>query len=154
MIAEPALQPSKIAPITKLDGKIAALADMPREDLVAEWIKIYKCNPPKGVKRALLERAVAYRYQTRRHGKLKGETSKTLLTIAGGAIAEKAHKTSSPKPELKPGTRLVREWHGKTHQVNVSDTGFIWNYQEYASLTAIAKEITGARWSGPRFFGL
>ena len=154
MMAEVALQTSKSAPISKLDEKIAALADMSREDLATLWIKIYKCKPPKGVKRGLLERAVAYRYQTRRYGKLKAETSKTLLSIAGGANVEKEHKTSSPKPELKPGTRLVREWHGKTHQVNVTDNGFIWNDQEFSSLTAIAKKITGARWSGPRFFGL
>jgi len=154
MMAEAALQASNTASISKLDKKIVALADLSREDLVAEWIKIYKCKPPKGVKRGLLERAVAYRYQTRRYGKLKAETSKTLLTIAGGAGVKKVHKSSAAKPELKPGTRLVREWHGTTHQVNVSDTGFIWNDQEYASLSAIAKAITGARWSGPRFFGI
>jgi hypothetical protein len=153
-MAEPAQQAPKSIPVSRLDEKIASLVDLSREDLVAEWIKIYKCKPPKGVKRGLLERAVGYKYQTRRYGKLKTETTKTLLAIAGGTDVEKVRNAPSPKPELKPGTRLVREWHGKTHQVNATDTGFIWNDQEYASLSAIARAITGAKWSGPRFFGL
>jgi hypothetical protein len=154
MMADAAFHSSKLTSTSKLDARIAALTDISREDLVADWIKIYKCKPPNGVKRGLLERAVAYRYQTRRYGKLKTETSKALLAIANGTDVEKVRNAPSPKPELKPGTRLVREWHGKTHQVNVTDTGFIWNDQEYASLSAIARAITGAKWSGPRFFGL
>ena len=60
--------------------------------------------------------------------------------------------TSSPT--LKPGGRLIREWNGVTHVVDVIDGGFVWNGQRYASLSPIARAITGARWSGPRFFGL
>ena len=55
---------------------------------------------------------------------------------------------------LKPGTRLVREWNGRTHVVDVSEDGFIFDSKTYGSLSAIAKRITGAHWSGPRFFGL
>ena len=55
---------------------------------------------------------------------------------------------------LKPGTRLVREWNGRTHVVDVSEDGFVFDGKTYASLSAIAKRITGAHWSGPRFFGL
>jgi hypothetical protein len=153
-------------PISKLDARIAALSDMSREDLVAEWIKIYKCKPPRSVKRGLLERAVAYRYQTRRYGKLKAETVKTLLAIAcrdhaGKPDCDHDHvhdgdciKSVVPVIDLKPGTRLVREWHGQTYQVNITDNGIIWNNTKYSSLSAIARAITGARWSGPRFFGL
>jgi hypothetical protein len=57
-------------------------------------------------------------------------------------------------PALKPGGRLIREWNGVTHVVDVVDGGFLWNGQRYASLSPIARAITGARWSGPRFFGL
>ena len=73
-----------------------------------------------------------------------------MMAIAAGV----KHETASASTELEPGTRLVREWHGKPYQVNVTETGFDWNGREYASLSAIAKAITGARWSGPRFFGL
>ena len=57
-------------------------------------------------------------------------------------------------PHLRPGTRLVREWNGRTHVVDVSEDGFAFDGKTYRSLSAIAKRITGAHWSGPRFFGL
>ena len=132
------------------DSQIAELYNLSREELVACWIKLYKCKPPKGIKRGLLERAAAYKLQTRRFGKLKPETQKALLAIAVGG----KQQSTSPSTELKPGTRLVREWHGKPYQVNVTNTGFDWDGTEYTSLSAIAKAITGANWSGPRFFGL
>ena len=55
---------------------------------------------------------------------------------------------------MKPGTRLVREWNGRTYHVEVVADGFVWNGRTHRSLSAIAREITGAQWSGPRFFGL
>ena len=63
-------------------------------------------------------------------------------------------KPESGKPNLKPGTRLIREWEGEAHEVTVLEKGFRWRGQKYASLSPIAREITGTRWSGPRFFGL
>ena len=61
---------------------------------------------------------------------------------------------SSSMPRSPPGTRLVREWHGRTHHVDVIEDGFVFEGKTHASLSAIARQITGARWSGPRFFGL
>ena len=63
-------------------------------------------------------------------------------------------RNRAPPISLKPGTRLVREWRGVTHTVLVHADGFEWNGKRYRSLTVIAREITGAHWSGPRFFGL
>ena len=57
-------------------------------------------------------------------------------------------------PSLKPGTRLIREWKGDMHEVEVRETGFLWQGERYASLSRIARLITGTRWSGPVFFGL
>ncbi|BDW86550.1 hypothetical protein MACH21_27270 [Roseicyclus marinus] len=57
-------------------------------------------------------------------------------------------------PNLKPGGRLLREWNGVTHVVEVVENGYLWNGQRWRSLSVIAREITGAHWSGPRFFGL
>jgi hypothetical protein len=57
------------------------------------------------------------------------------------------------QPTLTPGTRLIREWNGRTIAVEVRDDGFVWNDQSYRSLSQIAREVTGAHWSGPRFFG-
>ena len=73
-------------------------------------------------------------------------------------IAEELRKggdlTAGPAIRLKPGLRLVREWRGETHTVLVLEDGFEWNGERRRSLSAIAREITGTRWSGPRFFGL
>jgi hypothetical protein len=55
---------------------------------------------------------------------------------------------------LKPGARLLRDWNGRTHVVDVTDAGYQWNGETHRSLSAIARAITGARWSGPRFFGI
>ena len=60
----------------------------------------------------------------------------------------------APSLSLKPGARLVREWRGRTHTVTVTEDGFAYAGTSYPSLTKIAKKITGAHWSGPRFFGL
>jgi hypothetical protein len=59
-----------------------------------------------------------------------------------------------PAIRIKPGTRLVRDWGGASHHVVVLDRGFLYRDQQYRSLSTIAAEITGAKWSGPRFFGL
>jgi len=62
--------------------------------------------------------------------------------------------TPKNKTIYQAGTRLIREWHGKTYEVTVMDKGYHWHGKQYRSLTAIAHEITGTKWSGPRFFGL
>ena len=89
-------------------------------------------------------------------GNVSSEDQKDL----GGAPSIGDHQTlttkklpkSAPRPAARPGTRLVRNWQGRTHVVDVTDEGFNWNNNFYKSLTAIAREITGAQWSGPRFF--
>ncbi len=104
----------------KLDVQFTAIEVSSRDKLVAQWIKIYKHPPPKGAKRGLLERAAAHRLQTQRFGVLKPEIRKTLLMIANGADCNVQPTSVS----LKPGTRLLREWHGRPYQVNVTETGF------------------------------
>jgi hypothetical protein len=61
---------------------------------------------------------------------------------------------SKKRHVLRPGARLLREWNGRTHVVDVSEGGFIYESKVFRSLTAIARDITGTHWSGPRFFGL
>lgn len=139
----------------RIEGEIGRLADLSREELADLWVKAHGCKPPKGVKRALLERSAAYGIQTRTFGGLKPATRRYLLTLANGASGEQSKTPVDRKSSVpQPGTRLVRQWHGKTHTVDVVEGGFLWNGTQYRSLSAIAREITGARWSGPRFFGL
>ncbi len=99
------------------EDKIARLADLPRDELIASWIKVHGYPPPKGVKRGLLERDYAWRLQARVNGSLKRATVKTLIGIAR---EHDAQPVASTKP-LKSGSRLVRDWHGVTHQVDVTD---------------------------------
>ncbi len=136
--------------IAKLEREIEALADLTRADLVERWLTLYRTDPPKGISRSLLVRAVAYEIQAKRYGGLKPATDRRLRagTVNGDHASRKASST------LQPGARLVREWNGVSHVVEVIEGGFIWNGDRHRSLSAIARAITGARWSGPRFFGL
>src|SRR5262249_13426937 len=133
-------------------GEIARLADLSREELIQSWIKTYGRPPPKGVSRRLLELSAAYALQAKAFGGLKPHLRKAL---AGALDPSPDRPKSKPAATaLKPGSRLIRVWNGRTHHVEVVESGFIWNDQRFRSLTAIAFKITGTRWSGPRFFGL
>ena len=132
-----------------LDEKIGGVTSLSRDELVAEWTEAHGHPPPKGIKRALLERDLAYRLQAKALGGLKPATSRALMGFARG----KGQGFDQAK-ELRPGARLVRDWNGVTHHVDVIEGGYLWNGRRYRSLSAIARAITGARWSGPRFFGL
>ena len=136
-----------------IEREIGTLADLPRADLVKRWRGFYRERPPKGISRRMMVRAIAYEIQAKKYGGLKPAVSRQLQRIAAGLDAGEpiAIKAAS---KLKPGARLVREWNGATHVVEVVDDGFIWNGERHSSLSAIARAITGARWSGPRFFGL
>ena len=91
--------------------------------------------------------------QARQYGGLKSAIVRRLDKIAGSK-SDGRTKCAPWVPALDPGARLVRDWNGVTHTVDVTDDGFEWQSQQYGSLSEIAREITGARWSGPRFFGL
>lgn len=133
-------------------GKPDPASILSREELVQYWRSHYGCQPPKGIKRQLLERAYAYHRQERQHGCLKASVRKQLLKLARADVEQGFNHSS--KPRLAAGYRLVREWQGQTHVVDVVADGFVWQGRAYTSLSAIATEITGSRWSGPRFFGL
>ena len=133
-------------------GAIGRVANLSRDELTQHWQKHYGCPPPKGVRRQLLERAFVHHQQERRHGSLKPSIRKQLLSMVRRSF-EPPMKTVS-KPPLTAGNRLVRDWQGKTYIVDVLPGGFLWQDRTYKSLSAIATEITGTRWSGPRFFGL
>jgi len=102
---------------------------------------------PETPQQPFLRRFIAFEIQARQFGGLP----KGFIDKVGRADAEKPQARS---PALKPGGRLIREWNGVTHAVDVVEGGFLWDSQRHSSLSAIARAITGARWSGPRFFGL
>ena len=125
----------------------ADLETMDRAVLTAAWSQIMGSPVPKGLSKPFLRRFLAFEIQALQTGRLpKG--------FLGQLRAKAEGKSRLTSPALRSGGRLLREWNGKTHVVEVTDAGFVWNGQCYRSLSAIAREITGARWSGPRFFGL
>jgi DUF2924 family protein len=133
-----------------------ALSRLPMLDiseLRRQWCGLYKTQAPRHLSRALLVRAVAYRIQEVARGGLRPEPQRQLLRIAQ-EFKETGAATIRARPELKPGTRLIREWQGRTYDVLVLDDGFSWQGTRYRSLSAIARQITGTAWSGPLFFGL
>jgi hypothetical protein len=134
-------------------AQLGALVSMPYAALRAEWRRLYGTRPPKGVSRQLLVRAIAYEIQANQLGGLKPAIERKLQKIAG-QLCVGAKSIPELGPGLRPGARLIRDWNGVSHVVDVVEDGFIWNDQRHRSLSAIARAITGARWSGPRFFGL
>ena len=135
----------------QLERNLLALAEASRGELIDRWSAAYGRTPPKGISRRLLERAAAYEMQVKVYGGLKSRVRRQLHSC----VADNQQKRSTTfSPTLSPGTRLIREWNGRSHTVEVVDKGFVWNGEVHKSLSAVALAITGARWSGPRFFGL
>jgi hypothetical protein len=121
-------------------------------ELREEYQALYRTEAPK-LSRDLLLRAIGYRRQEIEYGSISKATRRKLQTIAK-AIRSTGRVGPSPGLSLKPGARLVREWQGRTHTVTVTDDGLEYAGASYPSLTKVAQKITGAHWSGPRFFGL
>jgi hypothetical protein len=165
----------------KLEQEVAAIGDLPRDELVARWERAFGHPPPIGMKRGLLEHAAAWRLQAKVLGELSPQARNAMRTAVraagrrteqqqsptGPSIAEESREpcadgsvirqgaTPKTRPSmLTPGTRLMREWNGRSHVIDVTADGFVFDGKTYRSLTAVAKRITGVQWSGPRFFGL
>ena len=132
---------------------LSRLPELGLGELRQKWRTLYKAEASPHLSRELLVRAVAYRMQEAALGGLRPEPRRQLLRIAQ-QFKETGAANMPPRPELKPGTRLVREWQGRTYDVLVLDDGFFWQGACYRSLSAIARKITGTAWSGPLFFGL
>ena len=128
------------------------LADVSPDELRREWRRLYHSDAPR-ISRDLLILGIGYRLQEIEHGGLGKATRRKLRTLAK-TLRTTGRVGSTPSLSLKPGARLVREWHGRSHAVTVTEDGFEYAGSSYTSLTKIAKKITGAHWSGPRFFGL
>lgn len=123
----------------------------PRKSLELLWEKAYGRPPPAGISTVLLVRATDYDAQTRQFGELPRSIEKALHALADGSSGAPFPKS---KMTFKPGVRLAREWHGKTHIIDIGKSGVVYRGKTYRSLSEVARVITGTRWSGPRFFGI
>jgi hypothetical protein len=135
--------------MAKIEDQLSRLATLSPADLRAEWQAVSNENAPD-LPPSLLRRALAHRLQEQAHGGLPAAVQRMLALLS----ADPAAKPLEPEIRLKPGTRLLREWNGKLHAVQVTADGLMFEERRFSSLSHIAREITGAHWSGPRFFGL
>jgi hypothetical protein len=135
-----------------LAAEIAGVSKLGTDELRERWKAICGKAPSREIGRSFLARAIAYRLQERAYGGLKPSTSRLLARAA-----EENATGSSKRPQTRmaqTGTILIREWQGTAHRVTMLDDGVSFNGKRYRSLSEVAREITGSRWSGPRFFGL
>jgi len=128
--------------------ELDALHRMTTAELRQQWQGRFG-KPPPQLRRPLLLAALAYEAQQQVLGGLSRRTQRALERRVMQAASPAA-----PRPHLPVGTRLVRQWQGHNHAVDVTGDGFVWRDQHFDSLSAVARAITGTRWSGPRFFGL
>ncbi|TCL08255.1 Protein of unknown function (DUF2924) [Shimia isoporae] len=125
------------------------IASLDRDALSDAWREALGSVPPPRMSQTFMRRVLSFEAQAQQQGGLPKAVQKALRKEAG-----KARATKTPQTTLKLGGRLLREWNGVTHVVDVTEGGFLWNGDTYRSLSIIARTITGSHWSGPRFFGL
>ncbi|MBP6014335.1 MAG: DUF2924 domain-containing protein [Alphaproteobacteria bacterium] len=133
----------EIERITKLP--VAAVRDL--------WRRRLRGDPPQIRSADVLRRILIWRLQVQAFGGLDAETAAAIRRLSRLQAEGKA-VDFAPKPQLRPGAVLVREWRGLEHRVLVLDQGFEHCGKRYQSLSEVARTIAGTRWSGPRFFGL
>ena len=131
-----------------VEREIAALGAFDRSTLLQHWRSAFGREAPPRLSRPLMEKAIAHDMQVKAFG---GLSARTIRALKAAAKPEAASASSRPPSR---GTRLVREWNGILHEVDVMDDGYHWRGQRHRSLSAIALAITGTKWSGPRFFGI
>jgi hypothetical protein len=120
-----------------------------RPATLARWEVVFGSPPPPYLSVLFMQKALAYEAQCKASGGVPAATRRALKRVAAGEAA-----TASNTSRLRQGSQLVREWNGRTYQVQVVEGGFELDGKAWKSLSAIAKHITGTDWSGPRFFGL
>ena len=141
--------------VAAVENEIAHLRGLDLDGLRARWRSLTGRAAPVHLPKSLLLRVLAYRVQAAALGDLDKVTARLLDRIANEARSGKRVEVPVPdRAGLKPGTVLVREWEGTPQRVMVLADGFAWNGDTYASLSKVARAITGTRWNGPRFFGL
>lgn len=136
-----------------VEQQLAELPHLSREALQQRWQELFGDPAPIRVRDDLLRRIMAYRIQEVAYGGLKPAAVRQLRRLLENRSGA-TRPAASPTAFLKSGAKLMREWNGETHVVDVTASGFTWRGKVYRSLSVIAREITGTRWSGPRFFGL
>jgi hypothetical protein len=138
--------------LSDVEAEIGGFFDRSTQELRLAWRKLHRTEPPCGISRDLLMRSLAYELQEGAHGGPSAALRRRLQTLT--KASERGALSVDPGNVPKAGTTLLRAWRGRTHTVLVQKDGFEYEGRRYRSLTVIAERITGAHWSGPRFFGV
>ena len=133
----------------ELEAEIEQIRSLPVDQLRVLWRQTFKSPPPSAFAKDMLGRMICYHVQEKALGSLSRASQRILNDIGRGKSA-----VETAQRRLKPGTVLVREYQGERHSVVVASDGFVWREETYASLSIIARLITGTNWNGPKFFGL
>src|ERR1700693_2104117 len=136
-----------------LASEIASLSKLGIDELRERWKSMFAKAPSRDISRSFLTRAIAYRLQEKAFTGLKPSTRRGLAELAHDGANESSLAAVRSR-SVRPGAVLVREWRGISHQVSVLEKGFSFRGKRYRSLSEVARQITGTRWSGPLFFGL
>jgi hypothetical protein len=137
-----------------IEQAIVSLADLDHAALKERWRTLQGSDPPRRLSRQLLLRALAHAMQEKTIGGLSPTVRQRLRRLGEELQATGRIGSIGTQPVFKPGTRLIREWRGRTHEVIALEKGFRWNGETHRSLSAIARAITGTKWNGHVFFGL
>jgi hypothetical protein len=132
---------------TRLAKSLENLDTRDSSELRLLYRQVLGFDPPSRASRIFLTGNLAWALQAKDRKKNPAALRDRMIKRSNPTNCKKVEK-------YKPGTRLVREWHGITYEVTITERGYLWQEQHYRSLSSIALDITGARWSGPRFFGL
>lgn len=133
-----------------LTADLSQLASQSGPELRARWAEVLGQPAPRRISRAVLLRVISWHLQAQAHGGLNRAVLRQLAPSPGDPV----NRSMRGQRPLAPGTRLLRDWQGETHTVEVTAEGYLWRGERFRSLSVIATRITGTRWSGPRFFGL
>ena len=133
--------------------QLSQIPTLDKAGLRTLWYELFGRSAAQTLRREVMVPILAYRLQEKTVGGLRPRVQNELRKAAEEVQANPKSKGSSTR-QLKPGTYLVREWQGKTHRVTVTDKGFEYDNKTFSSLSHVARDITGTRWSGPLFFGL
>ena len=129
----------------ELEQAIAAIELLDRPGCIDRWQQVFNRPPPKYLSPQFMRRVLIWELQNTELSGFSAKTERRLKQISSG---------KTPPPTAKPGSQLVREWNERTYLVEAVEGGYVMDGKTWRSLSAIARHITGARWSGPRFFGV
>jgi hypothetical protein len=136
-----------------VEAELACLGSTGIAKLRLRYRELFRRDPPKAFGPDLLRRSIGQRLQEKAYGGLSRSTRRLLDQLVKAYLVKPSGRIVVPR-RIKPGSVLVREWKGSTHRVMVLQDGFAWNGRTFSNLSEIAREISGTRWNGPKFFGL